>query len=81
MKLRVFPYLLFPFSCIQRALKFSTVFDVLSPNEPRKILAAGVPSISMFKVTFYIAVSFVANAPVAASVKFIFINNYYIIQR
>ena len=81
MKLRVFPYLLFPFSCIQRALKFSTVFGVLSPNEPKNILAAGVPSISKFKVTFYFAVSFVATAPVAASVKFIFINNYYIIQR
>ena len=81
MKLRGFPYLLFPFSCVQRALKFSAVFDALSPNEPRKILAAGVPSISRFKETFYIAVSFVATAHIAASVKFIFINNYYIIQR
>ena len=54
---------------------------MLSPNEPRKILAAGVPSISKIKVTFYFAVSFIATAPVAASVKFIFINNYYIIQR
>ena len=81
MKLRVFPYLLFPISCVQRALKFSAVFDALSPNEPRKILAAGVPSILKFKETFYITVSIVATAHVTASVKFIFIKNHYIIQR
>lgn len=60
---RLFPETLeTPFSPVQRALKFSTVFGTVFPNNPITILPAGAPAMETSKYT----VALISSSPAEA---------------
>ena len=68
------PLIPFPFSPVHRALKFSAVFGVTSPNNPISTLP--IATLSADRSNFTVCVTFSDSRPQKIDYRLIIMNNY-----